>query len=436
VRIAVIGGGIAGLSAAYELLKAGQEVHLFERSNFLGGQVVTIPLYGTPIELAYHHLFTSDVVMQELMAELGIIDKLEWYPSKVGWFKGGKIYPFVTPMDLLRFKPLRPWNRLRLGLVVLFLQRYKNWKALEKTTATLWMRKWAGNNAYEQVWRPLLKGKFGTRHEDISMAWLWGKIHLRTTSRSSINKEVLGYPTGSFKIIVDALEKAIRDMGGHIHLGASIEKIEARTSPSGELTAVGIRTGEGLQEFEKIISTIPSNRFLDIAPPVGKAYEEKLRSGRYQGALVMLMTLHNKLSDYYWLNIGEEGFPFVGLIEHTNLVPKEWYGGKHVLYISNYLSTEDYYWQLGKEELLEAYIPFLQRVNPEFERSWIDSYQVFREAAAQPIVPPNYSQRIPEMQTPVKNLILANTTQIYPQDRGTNYSVDLGRKAARLALES
>jgi len=150
----------------------------------------------------------------------------------------------------------------------------------------------------------------------------------------------------------------------------------------------------------------------------------------------MLMTLHNKLSDYYWLNIGEEGFPFVGLIEHTNLVPKEWYGGKHVLYISNYLSTEDYYWQLGKEELLEAYIPFLQRVNPEFERSWIDSYQVFREAAAQPIVPPNYSQRIPEMQTPVKNLILANTTQIYPQDRGTNYSVDLGRKAARLALES
>jgi len=132
VRIAVIGGGIAGLSAAYELLKAGQEVHLFERSNFLGGQVVTIPLYGTPIELAYHHLFTSDVVMQELMAELGIIDKLEWYPSKVGWFKGGKIYPFVTPMDLLRFKPLRPWNRLRLGLVVLFLQRYKNWKALEK----------------------------------------------------------------------------------------------------------------------------------------------------------------------------------------------------------------------------------------------------------------------------------------------------------------
>lgn len=431
MHIAIIGGGIAGLSAAYELLKAGHEVEIFERSPFLGGQVVTLPIADTRIEFAYHHLFTSDTIIQDLMAELGIAGRLEWYPSKVGWFKDGKTYPFVSPMDLLRFRPLRPYNRLRLGLVVFFLQKYSNWRRLEKTTVARWMSRWAGKNAYEQVWKPLMRGKFGTRYEDISMAWLWGKIHLRTTSRKSINKEVLGYPRGSFSVIVEALERAIRDRGGVIHLGASVEQILTEPSTgSASLRATGLKTDEGDLAFDRVIATIPSNRFLAIAPPMGEEYERKLKAGQYQGALCMLLTLTHPLSETYWMNIGEEDVPFVALIEQTNFVPKEWYGGKHVLYVSNYLSTEDAYWRKSDEELLHDYIPYLQRINPEFSRDWIESCRVFREAAAQPIVTPRHSALVPELQTPVQNLILANTTQIYPEDRGTNYSVRLGKQAA------
>ncbi len=434
MHIAIIGGGFAGLSAAHELLKAGHEVAVYERSPFLGGQVVTFPIGGTRIEFAYHHLFTSDTIIQELMAELGILDKLEWYPSKVGWFRSGKVYPFVTPMDLLRFSPLRPWNRVRLGLAVLFLQKYNNWRRLEKTTATKWMRRWAGKNAYEQVWRPLMRGKFGTRHEDVSMAWLWGKIHLRTTSRKNINKEVLGYPHGSFSIIIDALEQSIREKGGTIHLGASVDEILTETTDGGRtLRATGLRTDKGDLRFDRIIATIPSNRFLAIAPPMGEAYERKLKAGQYQGAICMLLTLKHQLSDTYWMNIGDEGVPFVALIEQTNFVPREWYGGKHLLYVSNYLSTSDPYWAKTQEELLEAYEPYLQRINPAFSREWIEDCKLFKEPSAQPIVTPNYSPLVPELQTPVEHLILANTTQIYPEDRGTNYSVRLGRQAAELA---
>ncbi len=434
LRIAIIGGGIGGLSAAHELLKAGHEVELFERAPFLGGQVVTFPIADTRLEYAYHHLFTSDTIIQELMAELGISDRLEWYPSKTGWFQGGRIYPFVSPMDLLRFRPLHPWNRLRLGLVVLFLQRYDNWKRLEGTTATRWMRRWAGSDAYDHVWEPLMRGKFGSRAEDVSMAWLWGKIHLRTTSRKGVNKEVLGYPKGSFAVIVDALECSIRDKGGVIHTGASVERILTEPVGNGErLRATGIHADGRDLRFDRVISTIPSNRFLAIAPPLGEEYERKLKAGQYQGALCMLLVMSRPLSDTYWMNIGEEDFPFVALIEHTNFVPKEWYGGKHILYVSNYLSTRDDYWRKSDEELLEAYEPYLRRINSEFSRDWIESCFVFREPAAQPIVTPNYSPLVPELQTPVEHLILANTTQIYPEDRGTNYSVRLGRQAARVA---
>lgn len=430
MRIGVIGGGIAGLSAAYELLKQGHEVHLYERSPFLGGQVVTVPVADTRIELAYHHLFTSDVIIQDLMAELGIGELLEWHPSSVGWFKDGKVYPFVTPMDLLRFSPLKPWNRLRLGLAVLFLQKYDNWRRLEGTTAERWMRRWAGNDAYENVWEPLMRGKFGARKSDISMAWLWGKIHLRTTSRRSLSKEVLGYPRGSFSVIVDALERAIRARGGHVHTAADVEAILTEAAAPGRLRAVGLRADGREERFDRIISTIPSNHFLSIAPPLGEEYERKLRSGQYQAAICMLLTLKRPLSATYWMNIGEAGFPFVALIEHTNFVPADRYGGKTLLYVSNYLSPADEYWSKSDDELLAAYTPFLQRINPEFSREWAEDCRVFREPAAQPIVPPGYSAMLPELQTPVENLILANTTQIYPEDRGTNYSVRLGRLAA------
>ncbi len=434
MRIGIIGGGIAGLSAAHELLKEGHEVELYERAPYLGGQVVTLPIADTRIEFAYHHLFTSDIVIQDLMAELGVLDALEWYPSKVGWFKGGKIYPFISPIDLLRFRPLKPWNRLRLGLAVLFLQKYDNWRKLERTTAAAWMRRWAGADAYEQVWKPLLRGKFGTRYEEISMAWLWGKIHLRTTSRKSLNKEVLGYPRGSFSIIVDALEQSIREKGGVIHTGASVERIVTEPEDgSAAPRATGIRTDLGDIDFDRVIATIPSNRFLAIAPPMGEEYERKLRAGSYQGAICMLLTMKHQLSETYWMNIGEEDFPFVALVEQTNFLPREWYGGKHVLYVSNYLSTQDPYWRKSDEELMEAYEPYLRRINPDFSRDWIETCRVFREAAAQPVVPPMYSPLVPELQTPVENLILANTTQIYPEDRGTNYSVRLGQQAARVA---
>jgi len=149
-----------------------------------------------------------------------------------------------------------------------------------------------------------------------------------------------------------------------------------------------------------------------------------------------VLVLDRPLSHVYWLNIADRAVPFVAVIEQTNFIGPEHYGGNHIAYIANYLARQDRLFSLKDTELLEEYLPHLRKINPQFDRSWIKEWHYHREEAAQPVIATHYSQRIPPFQTPYKNLYLANTTQIYPEDRGTNYSVRLGRQMAKLLMEA
>ena len=205
MRVGIIGGGATGLAAAYELTKGGHYAEVFERAPFLGGQASTFEVGGGQLERGYHHLFVSDVDMVELIHELGLGDKLAWLESRVGLFYGGKIWKFSTPTDLLRFKPLSLPQRIKLGIWTLILQKTRDWPKFERVTARDWIIKHMGRRTYEVIWEPLLRGKFGEYYDQVSMAWLWGKIYLRVASRKGFQKERLGYPMGSFGEVFDLL---------------------------------------------------------------------------------------------------------------------------------------------------------------------------------------------------------------------------------------
>jgi len=432
MKIAIIGGGLTGLTAAYELGKDGHKVELFEAEEGLGGQARTFPVAGTRLEVFYHHLFLSDRHILGLAEELGVKDRIAWIPSQSGFLHNGTIYPFSTPQDLLRFRPLYPWNRLRLGLVTLFLMRYKNWQALERFTAEEWIRRWAGRQAYEVMWRPLLTGKFGSAASDVSMTWFWGKIHLRGGSRQGIGAERLGYPEGSFQVLIDALTQAIEKQGGRIHTGAPVRMIQL---DGWRVSNLYIREDWKPGPYDTIIATVSSLVMRRIAPFLSREYGNLLRRARYQGALCLVLQMKHPLSHIYWLNITDPESPFVGAIEHTNYIPPEVYDGRHLVYLTNYLDADHAYFELPKEELLRTYLPGIKRINPTFDLDWVEESWLFADPAAQPIIQPHYGQDIPPHRTSVPNLFLANTTQIYPEDRGTNYSVRLGRKVARLVGE-
>ena len=435
MRVGIIGGGAAGLAAAYALTRQGHYAEVFEVASFLGGQASTFEVGGGQLERGYHHLFVSDTAMTELIHELGLGDRLAWLESKVGLYHSGRIWDFATPLDLLRFKPLSLIQRLRLGLWTFALQKTRNWQKFEGVTAQDWLTQHLGAETYRTIWEPMLRGKFGEYYDQISMAWLWGKIYLRVASRGkALQKERLGYPMGSFGEVFDRLEQRIVQQGGTVHISARVNRV---------VVEEGIATGLEVQlsgqeakvrEYDAVIATTPSYVFTRLVPTLPQDYLDKLVNVRYLSAVLVILTLDRPLSDKYWLNIADRSLPFVGLIEHTNMIDPSLYGGRHIVYLTNYTTRESDLYQKSDAELLEEFIPHLQKINPQFDRSWIREYYHHKVDGAQPIIGVNYSQQIPDHRTPIGKLYLANTTQIYPEDRGTNYSVRMGRQVADMVL--
>jgi protoporphyrinogen oxidase len=312
-------------------------------------------------------------------------------------------------------------------LVTAYLQRVRDWKRFETVTADAWLRRALGQRAYDRTFGAQLRAKFGRYHDQVAMVWFWGKIWLRTTSRRSpLEGERLGYFQGSFNVLIDALAEAARDAGATLVTGDGPSELRPRDG------GWDIVLEDGAVPADAVIVTTPSPILARLARDLPEDYRRKLSGLEYEAAVVVLLQLSQPLSSIYWLNVADDDLPFTGVIEHTNFISPDAYGGKRFVYLSKYLEPDHPYFTLPDGDLIEAYVPYLQRINPGFQRDWIEEHWVFRERSAQPIIPLNYSERIPAHRTGLPGLYLANTTQIYPEDRGTNYSVRLGNEIAEL----
>src|SRR5712691_1139381 len=428
MNVAVIGGGIAGLTAAYELSKRGHEVTPYEGAPALGGQAGTFEVEGARLERFYHHLFMADLDMIGLVEQLGITHKMLWVQPKMGLYHAGQVYEFGTPASLLSFPHLGLPAKVRFALATLFLMKFNRYQLFEGVSAWDWLRKVVGRQAFEVVWGPMLQAKFSTFARDASMVWFWGKIALRGASRSG-GKERLGYFNLSFQILIDALQAQLERQAVRPRVGCPIE--EVRALDGGGLC---VRAQGGEETFDTVVVAIHNRDFLRIVPSLPVDYARQLQQIHYEGGSCLLLSLEQPLSSIYWMNISAPDLPFTAIVEHTNFMPPERYGGKHIVYLSRYMPPDDPLFSVSKEELLALYEPHLRKVNPAFEASWIRESWLFRDSQAQPIITTGYRALQPAFTTPIPNLYLVNTTQIYPEDRGTNYAVRLGRQVAALIL--
>jgi protoporphyrinogen oxidase len=416
MKIAVIGAGFTGLAAAYRLVEKGHSVTVFEKDSQPGGLAIGYQEKGWEwtLEAFYHHWFTNDEAVLSLAKELGfpVIIKR----PKTSHLIEGKIYHLDSPLTLLGFKNLSLRERLQMGVVLAFLRYNPFWKPLEKLTAAGFLSRTIGRRAYKTLWEPLLVGKFGEYTDQISLAWFWARIVKRTTN--------LAYPEGGFLRFAKHLAKAITDRGGKIQYGASVEQI---TEKKGRVSLGKLGT------FDKVIVTLPSFAFLKIAPQLPEQYKRSLMQLKGLGAIVLVMRLREPfLSDNtYWLSICDTKAPLLALVEHTNLMDRKFYHNEHLVYLGNYLPQAHRYFSMSAEELLKTFDPFLKKINPDYKKSLI-GVRKFSVPFAQPIIPLNYSRMVPAFETPIKNVFLANIQQVYPWDRGTNYSVELGEKAAEI----
>ncbi|WP_330264832.1 NAD(P)/FAD-dependent oxidoreductase [Streptomyces griseorubiginosus] len=413
MNLGIIGAGATGLTAAWDAVRAGHQVTVLEAADELGGLAASLEVGGVPLERYYHHIFRSDKAMIALIEELGLGDALRFHRPTTGIYRGGKLIDFTTPLDMLRFPEFGPVDAVRFAGSSAVLKAVRKGDRYNDLTALAWLRKWAGKKATAAIWEPLLRGKFGDRAEQVSMAWLWARIHCRTFE--------LGYVDGGFERVYAALRDGIEDHGGKVEFGKAVRSIRQ----DGPEEAVVTCADGSSYAFERLIVTTPQPAFAKAA---GLPDDSTLWKNQYLGATCFVLELDRSAIPYYWLNINEPDFPFLAVVEHTKMIDPSVYGGRHILYVGNYVEREDRRFTTDPGQLLDEFVPYLKRINPAFDRSWIQTWHFSKAGFAQPVVTPEYRALIPAHETPLSRVTLATMAQIYPQDRGQSYSVAMARE--------
>ncbi len=419
MKYGILGGGSLGLMAAYRLAQAGQMVMVFEQEDIAGGLAAGFRVGDTWLEKYYHHIFRSDKMAIQVIEELGLGDRLEWLRPRTTSLVQGQIYQLDSPLSLLLFRPWRLDERLRVGAILAYL-KVANPTWLEDKTAHAWLYKWMGKRPYEMLFESLLLGKFGELYDQIALPWFWARIHDRTTE--------LGYLRGGFQLLYERLVERITQFRGKVLLGTRVEKVEQAEN------GWQVTTSRGNWNFDRIISTLPTRLTCRLIPVLPDEYRSQYDWGQAYGAHCLILALDRQLTDSYWINICDRGYPFTGLFEHTNFRAPAEYGGRHLVYLGNYRSMDDPLFKMSKEEVIAKFVPHLKRIVPSFDPAWIQESWQFKAPFAQPIVTTDYRQHIPPLETPLRGLWTANMFQIYPHDRGQNYSLALADKLVKQIL--
>lgn len=427
--VAIVGGGFTGLTAAYVLSKQGHKVRVIEADTGVGGLAGTFELSdGVKIEKFYHHWFNNDVYVPELVRELGMEGDVVTLPTKTGMYFNGRIWKLSSPLDLLKFTALPLLDRIRLGLMVLQVRRVKDWKTIEHLSIREWLEPLCGKTAYKIVWEPLINSKFSVYAEVVNAVWMWKKLVLRGGTRNDKGGEELAYFKGGFGRLADAMVDAICSSGGEVTCG---ERVSGIRTEAGRVTALLTKTEE--IEATEFLMTPALPLIADLLEgEADPAWIAALRRVRYLGNMCLILRLKNSLSDTYWLNVNDPGFPFVGVIEHTNFDPPENYKGTHIAFLSRYLATDDPVWRHSEDEYVQFALVHLKRMFPAMDESWIIEAKVWRAEFAQPVTERGYSGYVPGRNTPWNNMQISTMAQIYPEDRGTNYAIREGRDVAAL----
>lgn len=427
--VAIVGAGYTGLAAAYRLAKKGAKVHVVEADDEPGGLAGTFAFNdGLRIEKFYHHWFNHDTYVTELVRELGCEDGIRVKSSRNGMYFNGRLWRLTTPLDLLRFTALPLYDRIRLGLMVFRVRNIKDWKTIENLSVREWLEPIVGRNVYKVVWEPLIQSKFSVYSESISAVWFWKKLVLRGSTRDKTGGEQLAYFAGGFGRLAEIMVDAIRAAGGEVSFGTTVTGIEREGS---RLTA--LKTSAGSVRADRFLLTPAFPIIADIFAESGeREWLERMRRVRYLGNMCLVLRLDRSLSDIYWLNINDPGFPFVGVIEHTNFDPPENYKGSHIAFLSRYLPVEDPVWSYREDEYADFAFKHLARMFPDLRRSWIQDYRMWRSEYAQPVTERGYSTYVPGRETPFENVLISTMAQVYPEDRGTNYAIREGFEVAEM----
>ncbi len=425
MNITIIGGGITGLASAYIAAKQGAKVTVLEGTDKPGGLLNTFKVGETDLEFFYHHFFTHDAEINWLIKELGIEQELMFVKTSMGVYRNNKIYDFNSPLDLFKFSPIKFFDKFKFGLSSMYLGKFAAWEKFENVSALDWFYKYAGKTSTDSLWKPMLDIKFGPYAKDVPLAWMVGRMKQRLSSRKS-GDERLGYMKGSLKTLLTALLGKLDELGVEIKTNCKIESINIENNK-----VLSVSTDNATFDKGPFLFTIPTLYLAPLVKNSAPDLHKELENIEYFGAVCTVLEMNKPLSEIYWLNVADQGFPFGGVIEHTNFIDKQNYGGKNIAYLSRYFAHSEPIAKMSDDEIKEVMLAPLAKIYPDFKMEDVTKVHVFKTMTAATVCDLNFSTKVPNSKTSIEGMHIASMPHIYPDERSVNNSIRVAAEVTK-----
>jgi protoporphyrinogen oxidase len=405
----IVGGGIMGMTLAHRLAQNGDDVTLFEGAPDLGGLVSSWKMGEIEWDKFYHVILLSDFGTRGMLRELGLEDKINWVETKTGFYIKGKLVSMSDSIEFLRFPTLNMVDKFRLAITILLASKIKDWKRLERIPVTTWLRKWSGENTFNNVWLPLLRAKLGESYKRTSAVFIWATIQrMYGARRSGLKKEMFGYVPGGYKGVIEAYKQKLLSEGVTIkvnHLAKDIfEKADGKPIIN--------FTNDTTESFDSVIVTLPSGIASRVCKGLSPSEMQKHNDIEYLGVICVAVLLDQSISPFYVTNITDTWVPFTGVIEMSALVDKNYFGGNSLVYLPKYVSPDDPLFDQSDEEVKTYFCSVLLKMYPWLKEENFKFKGVARAKHVITVSKLGYSDNLPDIKTAIPGVYIVNSAHI------------------------
>ncbi|MEM7548677.1 MAG: FAD-dependent oxidoreductase [Bacteroidota bacterium] len=363
-RIAVIGAGPAGATAAYELSKyldsgAISQLDLYEASNSPGGLARSIPLWGQQIDLGPHRFFSNDSRVNKLWLEVA-----------------GHDYEMVDRITRIYYKnsffnyPLKPFNALsNLGVweAGLCFGSYLKEKAnptKQDGTFETWVTGRFGKKLYEIFFKTYSEKLWGIKCDELDADFAAQRIKKLSLFEAIINAfkggknnkhktlvDQFAYPADGTGMIYSRMMEKIIANGGKVHFNRPIKRV---ITEHGKVTSVETESGE-VKEYDEVISSMPISLLVDRLPEVPSEIQKRAKSLKFRNTILVYLNVEaQNLFPDQWLYIHSEKLQTGRITNFSNWVPSINKDSKDTIICMEYwCNFEDEFWSWDESRLIE-----------------------------------------------------------------------------------